>query len=274
MKRIAVKATPARRPLARAILALGAALGAGTVLAQAAADHDFKALGQADQFWSYFEDYCTECHNFDDFFGGVDFTTAFPTDVAENAALYEKVVKKLNGRMMPPPNRIRPPEERTDAFVAWLESYLDEAAAGRESVQHVAVHRLNRKEYANAIRDLFGIEIKPEELLPADDTSDGFDNIAEALKVSPAFINQYVSAARVISEQVVGCPHAEHELPGQLAGLAIPAYRRAAARHARRHAERARLPGGRRLRRHGQRARGCRLPLGRHGAEHVDRDGR
>jgi hypothetical protein len=206
MKRPDHKATLIRRPLARAIVALTAALGGSFALAQAAADHDFKALGQADQFWTYFDEYCTECHNFDDYFGGVDFTTAFPTDVAENAELYEKVVKKLNGRMMPPPNRIRPDEARTDAFVAWLESYLDEAAAGRESVQHVAVHRLNRKEYANAIRDLFGIEIKPEELLPADDTSDGFDNIAEALKVSPAFINQYVSAARVITEQVVGDP--------------------------------------------------------------------
>ncbi len=206
MKKIAHFATLARRPLARAVMALCAAAGSSAVLAQSASDHDFQALGQADQFWSYFEDYCTECHNFDDFFGGVDFTTAFPTDVPENAELYEKVVKKLNGRMMPPPNRIRPPEERTDAFVAWLESFLDEAAAGRENVQHVAVHRLNRKEYANAIRDLFGIEIKPEELLPADDTSDGFDNIAEALKVSPAFINQYVSAARVITEQVVGDP--------------------------------------------------------------------
>jgi hypothetical protein len=206
MNRFAYLAQPLRRPLTRAIMAVSAALAGSFALAQAAPEHDFKALGQADQFWGYFEDYCTECHNFDDFFGGVDFTTAFPTDVAENAALYEKVVQKLNGRMMPPPNRIRPDETRTDAFVAWLESYLDEAAAGRESVQHVAVHRLNRKEYANAVRDLFGIEIKPEELLPADDTSDGFDNIAEALKVSPAFINQYVSAARVVTEQVVGDP--------------------------------------------------------------------
>jgi len=206
MNKVQSLTTLARRPLARAVMALTAALGGSMVMAQSTSDHDFKALQQADQFWGYFEDYCTECHNFDDYFGGVDFTTSFPTDVAQEAALYEKVVMKLNGRMMPPPNRIRPPEERTDAFVAWLSSYLDEAASGRESVQHVAVHRLNRKEYANAIRDLFGIEIKPEELLPADDTSDGFDNIADALKVSPAFINQYVSAARVITEQVVGDP--------------------------------------------------------------------
>jgi hypothetical protein len=206
MKRSTSAHQPTRSPLTRAVAALAAVLGSSMALAQTPANHNYQALAKADEFWSYFDDYCTECHNFDDYFGGVDFSTAFPTDVAEDALLYENVVKKLNGRMMPPPNRIRPPEARTDAFVAWLESYLDEAAADREDVQHVAVHRLNRKEYANAIRDLFGLEIKPEELLPADDTSDGFDNIAEALKVSPAFINQYVSAARVVAEQVVGDP--------------------------------------------------------------------
>jgi hypothetical protein len=82
MKRPDHKATLIRRPLARAIVALTAALGGSFALAQAAADHDFKALGQADQFWTYFDEYCTECHNFDDYFGGVDFTTAFPGDVA------------------------------------------------------------------------------------------------------------------------------------------------------------------------------------------------
>ena len=202
--------TPVRHPLARALRACALA-AIGTTLAQGSlaqdADHDFAALEQADRFWPYFDDYCTECHNFDDFFGGVDFTTALPTDVANDPELFEKVVKKLQGRMMPPPNRIRPDETRTDAFVGWMESYLDEAAARRsEQARHVPLHRINRKEYANAIRDLFGLEIDPGELLPADDTHDGFDNIAEALKVSPAFINQYVSAARVVAEQVVADP--------------------------------------------------------------------
>lgn len=209
MRKVAPKSGFLRRPLSAALMALtalGTAAGGNVALAQPEQQHDFEALKQADQFWPYFEDYCTECHNFDDFFGGVDFTTTFPTDVPENAVLFEKVLEKLRGRMMPPPNRIRPDENRTDAFIAWMESYLDEAGAQRDPVQHVAIHRLNRKEYANAMRDLFELEINPASLLPADDTHDGFDNIADALKVSPAFIDQYVSAAKVISEQVVGDP--------------------------------------------------------------------
>jgi hypothetical protein len=174
--------------------------------AQKPTQHDFAALKQADNFWGYFDQYCTECHNSDDFFGSIDFTAYQAADVSENAALFEKVLTKLRGRMMPPPNKIRPDEKQTDAFVAWMETYLDEAGQQHINPTHIAIHRLNRKEYGNAIRDLFGIDIKPKELLPQDSTSVGFDNIAEALSVSPAFIEQYVSAARVISEQVVGDP--------------------------------------------------------------------
>jgi hypothetical protein len=173
---------------------------------QKAAQHDLAALKQADNFWGYFDQYCTECHNSDDFFGSIDFTAYQAGDVATNAELFEKVLTKLRGRMMPPPNKIRPDEKQTDAFVTWMESYLDEAGQQHINPSHIAIHRLNRKEYGNAVRDLFGIDIKPNELLPQDSTSGGFDNIAEALSVSPAFIEQYVSAARVISEQVVGDP--------------------------------------------------------------------
>jgi hypothetical protein len=194
------------RPLASALILVGAALGGSLVLAQSQQQHDFAALAEAEKFWPYFDDYCTECHNFDDFSGGVDFTTALPGDIAEDPVLFEKVVQKLQGRIMPPPNRIRPEEARTDAFVAWLEGFLDEASTRREDARHISLHRLNRKEYANAVRDLFGLQVNPADLLPADDTADGFDNIAEALKVSPAFINQYVTAARVVAEQVVGDP--------------------------------------------------------------------
>jgi hypothetical protein len=195
----------ARKPLAVAVLAASLLLATQAKPA-AAQDHDFAALQQADQFWGYFDEYCTECHNFDDFSGGVDFTAALPAEVPDNAELFEKVLKKLRGRMMPPPNRIRPDEQRTDAFVAWLESYLDEAGLQRSNSDHSVIHRLNRKEYGNAVRDLFGLTINPAEFLPADPTSEGFDNIAEALQVSPAFIEQYVSAARMIAEQVVGDP--------------------------------------------------------------------
>ncbi len=196
-----------RKPLASAVMALGILCSISGAHAQdTGSQHDFAALQQADQFWPYFEDYCTECHNFDDFFGGVDFTTVRPSDVPGNPELFEKVLKKLRGRMMPPPNKIRPDEVRTDAFIAWMESYLDEAGLQEGDPEHVVIHRLNRREYANAIRDLFALQVNPADILPADPTADGFDNIANALQVSPAFINQYVSAARSIAEQVVGDP--------------------------------------------------------------------
>lgn len=206
MKKTASNNVFSRSILGASLAVLCATLGSNMVFSQAVDSHDYAAVKQADKFWPFFEDYCTECHNFEDFSGGVDFTTTFPDDVPGNAELFETVLTKLRGRMMPPPNRIRPDEKRTDAFVAWMESYLDEAGAQREDARHVAIHRLNRKEYANAVRDLFALEIEPTDILPADDTSDGFDNIAEALKVSPAFIDQYVSAARVVAEQVVGDP--------------------------------------------------------------------
>jgi len=209
MKNLKVKNVPALRPktLWSAVVLSAFALTSFGVMGQVpSANHDYQALKQADNFWGYFEQYCTECHNFDDYFGGVDFTGQKPTDVPNNPALFEKVLLKLRGRMMPPPNRIRPDENQTDAFVAWLETYLDEAGKDHENPSHVAIHRLNRKEYANAIRDLFGLTINANDMLPQDSSSEGFDNVADALTVSPVFINQYVSAARVISEQVVGDP--------------------------------------------------------------------
>ena len=193
-------------PWRRTLLALATAFGCSMGWAQNVDPASLPAHDQASRFWGYFDDYCTECHNFDDYFGGVDFTASRPEDVPADPELFEKVVMKLNGRMMPPPNRIRPDEQRTDAFVGWLESYLDQAAAKRDPARHISVHRLNRKEYANAVRDLFGLEVDPAAILPEDATSDGFDNVAASLTISPSFIEQYVSAARVISEQVVGDP--------------------------------------------------------------------
>ena len=89
---------------------------------QPAPPHDYQALQQATTFWGYFKDYCTDCHNLDDFSGGIDFTDAKPADVPAKPELFETVLVKLRGRMMPPPNKSRPDETRTDAFVGWLEN--------------------------------------------------------------------------------------------------------------------------------------------------------
>lgn len=169
-----------------------------------AQSQDFAAMTNADEQWELLNEYCTDCHNFEDYSGGLDFTTMFVDEVPQNAAVWEKAILKLRGRMMPPAGQEKPDESARVSFINWLESYLDEAAE-KDPVYHAApLHRLNRKEYANAIRDLTTIEIKPADILPEDNSLEGFDNIAEALNVTPAFINQYVLAARSIMEQAIG----------------------------------------------------------------------
>ena len=106
---------------------------------------------------------------------------------------------------MPPAGRPRPDREAYDGFAGWLEAKLDHAAAldpdpGRSTV----FHRLNRTEYANAIRDLLALEIDATEMLPADDASYGFDNIATSLRMSPTLVDRYLAAARKISRAAVG----------------------------------------------------------------------
>jgi mono/diheme cytochrome c family protein len=157
--------------------------------------------------WELLSTYCVQCHNSRAPAAGVALDALKPADIPQHAELFEKVLRKLRGRMMPPPGRPRPAEARYNAFVGWLEGVLDRAAETRPHPGRVAVHRLNRREYANAIADLFALKIDPADILPEDDRSDGFDNIAAALHTSPAFFNQYVSAARSVAVQAVGRPN-------------------------------------------------------------------
>jgi hypothetical protein len=114
----------------------------------------------------------------------------------------------LRSHAMPPPKEPRPDEERLQSFVAWLEDALDEAAASNHGYQAIVPHRLNRKEYANAVRDLLALEVDANEFLPQDEEVKHFDNIASGLQVSPSFIEQYVGAARQIAVRAVGRPDA------------------------------------------------------------------
>src|SRR5438093_13178189 len=109
---------------------------------------------------------------------------------------------------MPPPGARQPEGKAIDWLVAWLEDSLDRAAGQKHLSDQVVLHRLNRKEYANAVRDLLVVEIDAAGILPADDTAEGFDNIATALQVSPSFIEQYVIAARAVAVKAVGRPDA------------------------------------------------------------------
>jgi hypothetical protein len=140
-----------------------------------------------------------------DWAGGVAFDALTPEDIPDEAAVFESTIRKLRGHLMPPPGSKQPDQKRIDEYVGWMEQTLDSNRSAPRA-GHVPVQRLNRTEYANAVRSLVGVDVKVEELLPRDIDVDGFDNIAAALTVSPAFLDQYISAARFVAKQAVGEP--------------------------------------------------------------------
>ncbi len=152
---------------------------------------------------------CEKCHNTDDWAGGVAFDTMSPHDIPANAEIWEKAVRKLRGRMMPPPGNPQPDPQTIDSFVHWMEGELDAAAAERPAPGNVGVHRLNRTEYARSIQAMLGLEVDVKSMLPQDVSSDGFDNIAATLRTSPLFVEQYIAAARNISRQAIGRANAK-----------------------------------------------------------------
>ena len=150
--------------------------------------------------------YCVGCHNERMLTGGLALDVTDVTDVTQAPEVWEKVVFKLRGGMMPPVGRPRPDRQVYDDFTSWLETELDRVAEGHIDPGRVPTHRLNRAEYTNAIRDLLALDVDGESLLPADASDHGFDNIASALAVSPALLERYMSAARRISRLAVGDP--------------------------------------------------------------------
>ena len=152
------------------------------------------------------DQYCVTCHNQQLKTAGLLLDTADLNDIPGGAATWEKVVMKLRSGMMPPLGRPKPDQAAVDSMVSLLETRLDKASAARPEPGRASLHRLNRTEYGNAVRDLLNIEIDVKELLPPDDESNGFDNIADVLRVSPSLLEQYLAAARKISAMAVGDP--------------------------------------------------------------------
>jgi len=148
--------------------------------------------------------YCTGCHNDKAKLAGISFEGITAASVAKNPDLFEKAVRKLQGHVMPPPNARQPDGKAVDSLVAWLEDSLDKVPEVAYVSDKVVLHRLNRNEYENAVRDLLLVDVNGAELLPPDDTAQGFDNVASALQVSPSFIEQYVSAARNVAVEALG----------------------------------------------------------------------
>ena len=150
------------------------------------------------------DQYCVFCHNNKLKTAGFSLEGLDPSNVESHAAAWEKVLSKLRAGEMPPPGAPHPSKAAVDAFTAKLESSLDAAAASHPNPGAPAIHRLNRAEYSNAIRDLLGIEIDASATLPTDDSGYGFDNIADVLSTSPVLLERYISVARAASRLAIG----------------------------------------------------------------------
>jgi hypothetical protein len=148
--------------------------------------------------------YCVSCHSDRLKTGGLSLQNVDPAAPKLDGHVWEKVLEKLHGGMMPPQGMPRPDAATLETFVTSLEAVLDRQAAGASNPGHKLAHRLNRTEYGNAIRDLLDLDIDPSSLLPADDESNGFDNIAGVLRISPSLLEQYLGAARKVGSLAVG----------------------------------------------------------------------
>ena len=155
-----------------------------------------------------FDQYCITCHNQRLRTAGLALDSLDLTKPQANTEVWERVIAKLRAGSMPPPGRPRPEAATYHAVAGWLETEIDRAAAARPNPGRTnAVHRLNRAEYNNAIRDLFALDVDVKSLLPGDETADGsFDNIADALSISTAHLERYLSVARQVTRLATGLP--------------------------------------------------------------------
>jgi cytochrome c5 len=153
--------------------------------------------------------YCVTCHNERAKIAGLTLDKVDLSDIPGNADILEKVVRKVRVGMMPPQGAPRPDQAAATALIAHLTTELDRAALAKPNPGRGLIHRLNRIEYENAIRDLFSLEIDASAMLPPDDAAYGFDNIADALGVSPVLLERYLTAADKITSLAVGDPETQ-----------------------------------------------------------------
>src|SRR5215475_2777664 len=147
--------------------------------------------------------YCGGCHNTHLKSGSIAFDILDIQSPENDAQVWEKALRKLRGHLMPPPGNPQPPQKDVDTFVAWMENRLDSHPKG-PTAGYVPVQRLNRTEYAASVKALLGVDVNEKDILPQDVQVEGFDNVASALTTSPAFLDQYITAARRIAKAGVG----------------------------------------------------------------------
>jgi mono/diheme cytochrome c family protein len=181
----------------RSLLVVACMVAAGassaSLLAQNAGDADYRAA---------VEQYCTECHNLDDYSGGLDIEGILDRPLIEHAPEWERAIRRMRAGVMPPPGQDRPPRDQYMAITEWLENQIDQSSPVNPGSK--MLHRLNRTEYTNAVRDLLGLDIDVSTLLPADTSARGFDNIAGSLTISPTLLEAYATAAARVSRIAVG----------------------------------------------------------------------
>jgi mono/diheme cytochrome c family protein len=169
-----------------------------------------KAQGAPAPGRSLLDQYCVTCHNDKLKTSGLSLAGVAPGDPSSAATakpeVFEKVVRKLRSRQMPPEGSPRPDQATIDRFAATLENALDRAAVALPNPGRVASHRLNRAEYVNVIHDLLAVDIDGTELLPSDMAGFGFDNNADVLSITPGLLARYMSAATKVSRIAVGSP--------------------------------------------------------------------
>ena len=169
------------------------------------------AKDAADQHREMLNTYCVGCHNTRLKTGGLALDGLDLQAAADDAQIWEKALRKLRGRLMPPPGSPQPSQKDIDSFTAWMENNLDSHAADAHSkaprAGYVPIQRLNRTEYAATVKALVGVDVKAKDVLPQDIQVGGFDNIATALSVSPSFLDQYITAARQVAKLAVGSPN-------------------------------------------------------------------
>ena len=158
----------------------------------------------AAQYRALLNRYCVTCHSERLRTAELTLEKIDVAKVSEDAEVWEKVIRKLRTSAMPPSGLPRPDPTDYDSFATYLETELDRAAAANPNPGRPSIQRLNRTEYANAIRDLLAVEIDEGSLLPADDSRYGFDNVGDVLTVSPLLLERYMSAGRKISRRAIG----------------------------------------------------------------------
>jgi hypothetical protein len=192
-------------------------IGAGAVVAIAAGawylTQDASPQAQLEDSWTMVESYCIDCHNDAEFTGDVSFEGMHATDVLENAELFELALHKLNIGAMPPRDAAQPEAEVRTQFVSALTDTLDAAAFANPYAAETKLHRLNRAEYVNAVRDLFGVDANIEDMLPSDGGDFGFDNIADVLTTSPLLLERYLTVGLRVADMAVGNAEA---IPGMV----------------------------------------------------------